>query len=154
MTYEKRKRESQTPLGSMSFSGIWSSISETVFRFSQEDLSLGALKDSIDETPFREYVLIEYFGEAEGVVPECPSLDHRDVSESVTNVDLAPTFVDLSGSNGQPHQFDGMSFARILHSETHQFRSTVLVEYYGEEAPKVPECPQFNGQHLDVSTKL
>ncbi|GFS00117.1 N-acetylglucosamine-6-sulfatase-like [Elysia marginata] len=69
--------------------------------------------------------------------------------ESVTNVDLAPTFVDLSGSKGQPHQFDGMSFARILHSETHQFRSTVLVEYYGEEADKVPECPQFNGQHLE-----
>ncbi|RUS76004.1 hypothetical protein EGW08_016249 [Elysia chlorotica] len=82
-----------------------------------------------------------------GIKPNTTSI------ESVTNVDLAPTFVDLSGSKAETAKFDGMSFAGILRGQAHAFRSTVLVEYYGEEEVKEVQCPQLSNQHLKGCTK-
>ncbi|KAK3783048.1 hypothetical protein RRG08_018880 [Elysia crispata] len=78
----------------------------------------------------------------------------RTHQESVTNIDLAPTFADLSGSDIQTAKFDGMSFAGILLGQAHAFRSTVLVEYYGEEEAKEPECPKLSNQHLKGCSKM
>ncbi|GFO01069.1 N-acetylglucosamine-6-sulfatase-like [Plakobranchus ocellatus] len=102
---------------------------------------------------FRTSVLYEYFGEAEDTTPGCPQLNNQRVFESVTNIDLAPTFVDLSGSTIKTDHFDGMSFAPLLHGQTHPFRSTVMIEYYGEAKEDLPGCPKLKAQKVDHCDK-
>ncbi|XP_005105831.2 N-acetylglucosamine-6-sulfatase isoform X2 [Aplysia californica] len=65
--------------------------------------------------------------------------------ESIMNIDLAPTFVDITGQKVPP-DFDGASFLGLLGGQPHEFRATVLVEYHGEHSKKVPRCPKLSNR--------
>jgi N-acetylglucosamine-6-sulfatase len=61
------------------------------------------------------------------------------VNEVVMNVDLAPTFLELSGV-AKPAQMQGYSFAGLLKGDTAQWkRKNVFYEYYWEAS--YPETP-------------
>lgn len=69
------------------------------------------------------------------------------------NIDLAPTFLDLS-SLTPPTEMDGQSIAPLLH-QTHRASATerpgILIEHQGEYRQTVKGCPQYTNQGLDVS---
>lgn len=75
--------------------------------------------------------------------------------DTVLNIDLAPTFLDLAGIKPPP-SMDGQSFKQALltPSKPNSVRSDFLVEHTGEYGFKQPGCPQYDGQPLNVSVYL
>ncbi|XP_071100383.1 N-acetylglucosamine-6-sulfatase-like [Haliotis cracherodii] len=72
--------------------------------------------------------------------------------DPVMNIDLAPTFIELSGST-VPGTVDGLSFVQILLSAPSTvppppFRTKFLVEHTGEYSYAVAGCPQYTGQFM------
>jgi len=60
------------------------------------------------------------------------------IAETVMNVDLAPTFLQLAGIK-KPVQMQGESFAPILEGKEIRWRNRVFYEYYWESAfPSTP----------------
>jgi len=60
------------------------------------------------------------------------------VEETIMNVDLAPTFLELAGIK-KPQQMQGESFTRILKGEKVAWRNRVFYEYFWEVAfPSTP----------------
>nr|XP_002731690.2 PREDICTED: N-acetylglucosamine-6-sulfatase-like [Saccoglossus kowalevskii] len=71
------------------------------------------------------------------------------IDEPVLNIDLAPTFIELSGHE-VPSDVDGMSLITLLHSNlpaSSRWRQDFLVEHNGEHAPdgKYPPCKNTGG---------
>ncbi|XP_071099650.1 N-acetylglucosamine-6-sulfatase-like [Haliotis cracherodii] len=73
--------------------------------------------------------------------------------EVVLNIDLAPTFIELTGSK-VPDDVDGLSLLQLLEKPTNKsdptFRTKFLVEHDGESKSEIPNCPQFKDQGLSV----
>lgn len=60
------------------------------------------------------------------------------VKQSIMNVDLGPTFLDLAGIK-KPKQMHGLSFVELLKGNEIPWRSRVFYEYYWEAAfPQTP----------------
>lgn len=72
---------------------------------------------------------------------QCPTIPHR-VDEIVTNIDLAPTFLDMAGV-GTPAHMDGRSILPLLRKRNNrkirdQWPDTFLIESSGRrEQPEV-----------------
>ena len=80
----KRLQESEQGSSHSVLSYMWRRTHQVVMSFRQENssldsLSLASKKGSPPAAPFRTSVLLEYFGEEQDVVPECPELDHLEV---------------------------------------------------------------------------
>ncbi|XP_048242354.1 N-acetylglucosamine-6-sulfatase-like isoform X3 [Haliotis rufescens] len=74
------------------------------------------------------------------------------ISDSVLNIDLAPTFLELAGAT-PPASMDGMSLLPILNGTKDPsvpFRVQFLTEHSGVGSDSVPNCPQYNGQGMMV----
>lgn len=71
-------------------------------------------------------------------------------SETVLNIDFAPTFIDLAGISPIPPKIDGQSFKSLLFSNASEvsWREDFLVEHNGEFKETVSECPRLNHQQV------
>ena len=77
-----------------------------------------------------------------------PNITAKSISEeSVMNIDLAPTFLDIAR---QPllSGFDGVSLVPLLHGKNVDLRDAVLVEYHGEHSDVIPGCPKYTNQGM------
>ncbi|KAL5006866.1 hypothetical protein ScPMuIL_015672 [Solemya velum] len=72
------------------------------------------------------------------------------IDDLVQSIDLAPTFVELSG-HPPPKDMDGKSLLPLLHpsqNTTGPFRKTALIEHQGEMEQDIPGCPQYKNQWM------
>ena len=44
---------------------------------------------------------------------------NKTITDVNVNIDLAPTIVDMSGQEVEPHAFDGISFLPFIQEEAH-----------------------------------
>ncbi|KAJ8299587.1 hypothetical protein KUTeg_023647 [Tegillarca granosa] len=65
----------------------------------------------------------------------------------VMNIDLAPTFVNMSGLPVPP-QMDGTTILPILHGVSNTSSRSILVEHQGEHTKFVLGCPQYKNQRM------
>ncbi|XP_069133680.1 N-acetylglucosamine-6-sulfatase-like [Argopecten irradians] len=68
----------------------------------------------------------------------------------VTNIDLAPTFLEIANIQ-PPSDMDGLSLLSRLRSNTPtnaQDRNYILIEHHGEHTDIIPGCPQYDYQNM------
>ena len=74
----------------------------------------------------------------------------------IVNIDFAPTFLDLAGVK-PPEYMDGQTMTPVLHASQplgDKYRTSFLVEHWGEYQYEVKGCPQWTGQQMAVSNLL
>ncbi|XP_055957951.1 N-acetylglucosamine-6-sulfatase [Patella vulgata] len=123
-------------------------IDNTYFIFSSDNgFHLGQFSMPYDKRQLYEFdVRVPLMISGPGIKPGQVS------SAPVMNIDLGPTFVELSGQS-VPAQMDGVSMVPILMSDSSTdvvTRENFLVEHYGEHLVDNPGCPQLHNQGMMV----
>ncbi|CAK9295543.1 unnamed protein product [Gordionus sp. m RMFG-2023] len=81
-----------------------------------------------------------------------PGVTQTEIHKIVSNIDLAPTMLEMANIEYEKDKFDGVSLLSLARANKPPKRNSILIEHSGEYKPKpIHGCPQYGNNSKGLS---